>query len=136
MQFFKNTTNFDFMGKRNIMLVVSGVVVLVSLLLTLIVGPKYGIDFAGGTEIQVEFKQNVGPSEVRKALSELGYPGSEVVSFGAQESEYLLRLKTISPVTADLEKSSRAAFEQQFQDAKVSKFAFSPGGEKLQTRKA
>ncbi len=113
------------------MLVVSGVVVLLSLLLTLIVGPKYGIDFAGGTEIQVAFKNEVGPAEVRKALAELGYPGSEVVSFGSQESEYLLRLKTISPVTKELEESSREAFEKQFSDAKVSKFSFSPGGEKL-----
>ncbi len=131
MQFIKNNTNYDFMGKRHVLLVVSGVVVLLSLLLTLIVGPKYGIDFAGGTEIQVEFRNEVGPAEVRNALAELGYPGSEVVSFGSEESEYLLRLKTISPVTDELEKSSREAFEQRFPDAKVSKFAFSPGGEKL-----
>jgi preprotein translocase subunit SecF len=131
MQFFRNTTNYDFMGKRQILLVVSGIVVLLSLILTLTVGPKYGIDFAGGTEIQVAFKKEVGPAEVRKTLAELGYPGSEVVSFGSQESEYLLRLKTISPVTEELEKSSRAAFEQRFSDSKVSKFSFSPGGEKL-----
>ncbi|MCP4195601.1 MAG: protein translocase subunit SecF, partial [Proteobacteria bacterium] len=120
MQFIKNNTNYDFMGKRHVLLVVSGVVVLLSLLIALIVGPKYGIDFAGGTEIQVEFRNEVGPAEVRNALAELGYPGSEVVSFGSEESEYLLRLKTISPVTDELEKSSREAFEQRFPDAKVS----------------
>jgi preprotein translocase subunit SecF len=134
MQFIKNKTNFDFMGHRKTFLYVSLGAIIVSLVATIGIGPKYGIDFAGGTEIQVEFKENVNPSQVRKTLAELGFPGAEVVSFGAHAAEYLIRLQSISPISEKLAKSSKQAFVASFKDAKVSRFEFSPGGDKLTIR--
>jgi len=57
-----------------------------------------------------------------------------VVTFGAHASEYLIRLQAISPVGPALEASSKKAFTKSFQDAKVSRFEFSPGGDKLTIR--
>ena len=37
-------------------------------------GPNYGIDFKGGTELELEFKGNVDPASVRQTVMELGYP--------------------------------------------------------------
>jgi preprotein translocase subunit SecF len=56
MQFIKPGINIDFIGKRKIAFVFSLVMILVSIG-TLIVhkGPRYGIDFAGGTLVQVKF---------------------------------------------------------------------------------
>ncbi len=122
------------MGSRRPFLIFSGVLVLLSLLGTLIVGPRFGIDFMGGTEIQVAFKKPVGSGEIRQTLKELGFPGSDVVTFGAQTSEYLIRLQSISPVSETLEASSKKAFQGSFQDAKVTKFEFSPGGDKVSIR--
>ncbi len=134
MQFFKKTTNFDFMGRRRTFLIGSVIVVLVSLTASLTIGPKFGIDFMGGTEIQVSFKNQVSSAEVRQTLKELGFPGSDVVTFGAHESEYLIRLQAISPVSEAAAASAKKAFQTSFADAKVSKFDFSPGGDKLTIR--
>ncbi|MCP4606918.1 MAG: protein translocase subunit SecF [Proteobacteria bacterium] len=134
MQFFKKTTNFDFMGRRKNFLIASSVAVTICVLTSVIIGPKFGIDFMGGTEIQVAFKKNVSSAEIRQTLTELGFPGSEVVTFGTHESEYLIRLKAISPVTDSLAASSRKAFEGNYKDAKVTRFDFSPGGDKLTIR--
>ncbi len=134
MQFFKKTTKYDFMGRRKTFIIASSIIVSVSILATLIIGPKFGIDFMGGTEIQVSFKADVGSGEVRQTLTELGFPGSEVVTFGASSSEYLIRLHAISPVTKDLEASSEKAVKASLQGAKMSRFSFSPGGDKLTIR--
>ena len=60
---------FNFMGKRKLFLGVSLALILVSLV-SLVVkgGPRYGIDFTGGTSIQVKFFADVGPEDVRKAM--------------------------------------------------------------------
>ncbi|MCP4677864.1 MAG: protein translocase subunit SecF [Deltaproteobacteria bacterium] len=134
MQFFKKTTKYDFMGRRKTFIVASSVIVAVSILATLFIGPKFGIDFMGGTEIQVAFKNDVDSGQVRQTLNELGFPGSEVVTFGASSSEYLIRLQAISPVTKELEASSEKAVKASLQGAKMSRFSFSPGGDKLTIR--
>ena len=134
MQFFKKTTDINFMARSRFFLILSGVVMAVCILATVVIGPKFGIDFAGGTEIQVSFKGKASSAEIRKTLNELGFPGSEVVTFGAHESEFLIRLQAISPVSDALAQSSEKAFRSAFSDARVSRFEFSPGGDKLTIR--
>ena len=134
MEFFKSTTNIDFMGKRRFFLFVSGIAVLLSLLTALAIGPKFGIDFIGGTEIQVQFKKPATSAQIRGALKEMGFPTGEVVTFGAHESEYLIRLQAISPIDEKLAASAEASFKKKFADAEVSRFELSPGGDKLTLR--
>ncbi|MDD5306043.1 MAG: protein translocase subunit SecF [Deltaproteobacteria bacterium] len=119
------------MGRSRFWLTVSGIAITSSILLTIIVGPKYGIDFAGGTEIQVAFKHTVDTGEVRKTLEEIGLPASEVVTFGTQEASYLLRLQAISPVTPEKLAKAKAAFVKRLEGNGVSRFDLSPGGDKL-----
>ncbi len=122
------------MGKRRLFLGISGVIVALSVALTVIMGPKFGIDFVGGTELQVRFAKSVTSADIRKTLTELGFPSSDVVTFGQDQSEYLIRIQAISPVADALAASSEKAFKDAFKDAKVSKFEFSPGGDKLTIR--
>ena len=81
MQFFKDNINFDFMGKRRAFGMLSAIVVGLSMVLTFVIGPKFGIDFMGGTEIQVRFAQKVDPGAVRETLKDLGFPTAEVASY-------------------------------------------------------
>jgi preprotein translocase subunit SecF len=136
MQFFKKTTTFDFMGKRKGFLLLSCVLVVAAIGGAFTIGPKFGIDFMGGTEIQVAFKHKASSAQVRETLAALGFPGSEVVTFGAHESEYLIRLQTISPVTDEQAQAARAAFEKSLAGNEVSRFDLSPGGDKLTIRTA
>lgn len=83
---------FDFVSKFHIYGGVSVVAVLLSIVSILTFGLNYGIDFAGGTEVQVRFAQPVEVSNVRKFTEDLGFKQSQVQKFGA-ENEYLIRLE-------------------------------------------
>ncbi|CAN2039588.1 Protein translocase subunit SecF [Candidatus Magnetomoraceae bacterium gMMP-15] len=55
-------------------------------------GPKYGIDFAGGSLIQVKFESQISPDSIKSALKPLNLHTSSVQQFGeARNNEYLIR---------------------------------------------
>jgi len=72
VQFLTNT-NLDFMSKRRIAFVVSGVLILAGLI-SLVVkgGPNFGVDFRGGVVIQAKFDKTVSPDEIRSVLQDAG----------------------------------------------------------------
>ena len=73
MQFIKPDINIDFTGKRTMGFIFSLVLIAVSLISLLIHGgPNYGIDFAGGTLIQVKFDGNVPIDQIRDGLNRMG----------------------------------------------------------------
>jgi preprotein translocase subunit SecF len=134
MQFFKDNINFDFMSKRKVFGVFSAVVVILSITLAFVIGPKFGIDFMGGTEIQVRFTGNVDAGAIRGTLKGLGFPIAEVVSIGSDNTEYLIRLQAVSPISAEQSAAAEKAFKGAFKDVEVKRFEFSPGGDKLTLR--
>jgi len=136
MQFFKKTPNYDFMGRRRFFGACSAIAVLLSLAAVFVIGPKFGIDFMGGTEIQISFKGQVDAGEVRATLDKLGFRGSDVQTYGAHESEYLIRLQAISPVSDEKAASAQASFKGAFAGNEVSRFELSPGGDKVMVRLA
>jgi preprotein translocase subunit SecF len=136
IQIIRSGTNIDFMGRSRSFIAVSAVVFVASLVAMFAIGPKFGIDFMGGTEIQINFAKPVEPAQVRQAMDRLGFPGAEVVSFGAHEAEYLIRLQAISPVSDEQAAAARAAIQQALGDNAVSRFELSQGGDKLTLRLA
>jgi preprotein translocase subunit SecF len=84
---------FDFVGKAGFFGGLSVVFVLVSLVYLLSNGINYGIDFAGGTEVQVKFQQSVSIDEVRKLADEQGFRGASVQAF--DNNEFIVRFQTI-----------------------------------------
>lgn len=82
----------DFMGLAPIMGFVSGALVLGSLVLIATKGFKYGIDFAGGTEMQLQFAQEPDMGKVRATLDALGINGASVQAFG-EKNEVLVRMQ-------------------------------------------
>lgn len=93
MEFIKPDTKFDFVGKMKIAFSISIAAILVSILsLVIHGGPNYGIDFAGGTLVQVKFQKETGADQVRSALKAIGMGDSVLQEFGARENnEYLIR---------------------------------------------
>jgi preprotein translocase SecF subunit len=100
MQIFKNT-NIDFVGKRNIFLRLSTVMLVLGIIGVVIYGVDYGIDFEGGTEMVTEFAKPINTERVRDAVSELGLEGAEIKSFGAP-NQYIIRIKNSSTPTTDI----------------------------------
>ena len=84
---------FDFVKLAPLMGGISLALMILSVLLVFTKGLNYGIDFAGGTEIQLRFPKAVEPQQVRVSLEELGVKGATVQNFGGT-NEYLIRLDT------------------------------------------
>jgi preprotein translocase subunit SecF len=124
MEIIQAGTSYDFVGVRKWAFIVSGLMILASIVsLVAHGGPNYGIDFTGGTMVQVRFKDMRSIDEVRSALAASGMGDALIQDFtdafaaAATESgsEFLVRL----PLTEDEEdldesKQVTAALEQAF----------------------
>ncbi|MCU0971370.1 MAG: protein translocase subunit SecF, partial [Gammaproteobacteria bacterium] len=91
MEFFKKTPNIDFMGKRRVWFAISAAIVLLSLLSVLFRGLNWGIDFTGGTLLELHYAEPVELDSVRAALDEKGFGGAVVQHFGSSR-DVLIRL--------------------------------------------
>lgn len=85
---------YDFLGKSKAFITVSTLVVVISIVIMFMNGFFYGIDFSGGTEIQVKFDQKVEASRIRSFMGEMGYGKASVQNFG-DANEFLIRMGTV-----------------------------------------
>ena len=81
----------DFMGKRHLAWIFSGVVLLGSVFALVVQGVNRGLDFTGGALIEVSFDEAVEPTAVRNVLNEAGYSNAVVQNFGS-ETDILIRV--------------------------------------------
>jgi preprotein translocase subunit SecF len=89
MRLFKHT-DIDFLGKRKKFYIISIAVIVVGMVVLFLKGIPLGIDFQGGTEMQVRFNSPIDVSELRNAMDNAGLAGMEIKSMGS-EADYLLR---------------------------------------------
>ncbi len=91
MQLFKTTTKFDFMGKRRLAMAVSGILLVVAIgsLITRVL--NFGIDFTGGTLIEVGYAEPPDLAAVRNTLESAGFDDAVVQHFGTAR-DVLIRL--------------------------------------------
>jgi preprotein translocase subunit SecF len=82
MQLFKKVPNYDFMGKRYIALALSTILFLGSVTSLFVKGLNFGLDFTGGTLIELGYSQPVDLTEVRDTLANGGFPDAVVQHFG------------------------------------------------------
>ena len=100
-------TNINFLGHRKICLVISLVLIGLGIGWTAVNGIRVGIDFVGGTEIQLLFDEGVPADEsvIREVAREVGFKDVSVVRFGEEGSnEYLIRFKA-DPKSAEVAES-------------------------------
>jgi preprotein translocase subunit SecF len=101
MEIFKPDTHIDFLGRRRLGLTLSVVLIVVSIIAIAIRGLNFGIDFTGGTLVEVGYEDSVNIAEVRELLADGGIENAQVQYFGSS-SELLVRL----PAGRDVEGSS------------------------------
>lgn len=83
---------FDFLGLAKYFVTVTALIVLGSMGLMATRGLNYGVDFAGGIELQVQFNQNVEAGRVRDFMNDVGFPSANVQTIG-DKHEYLIRIE-------------------------------------------
>jgi preprotein translocase subunit SecF len=109
-------TNFDFMGKRHLAFLFSGIMVVLGLVAVVQISrgaANLGIDFSGGTAVQLKFDQAIRIDEARKALEENGLANAELQEFG-QENKLLIRLKTSTTIEEKVAERVVAVFTKEF----------------------
>jgi len=95
-QIVKPGTQIDFLGKWRICVAISTAVVLLGIAGIPLRGFRLGIDFAGGTEVQVRFLDAVavGEGDIREVVNGLGIPNASVTRFGGVDSpEFLIKFR-------------------------------------------
>lgn len=107
MQILQSRPEINFMGKRKLALVFSIALILISLGSILTRGLSFGIDFTGGTLIEVGYPDAVELAEVRGVLQSTGFGDATVQHFGTSR-DVLIRLAPREE--ADSAKLSNQAF--------------------------
>ncbi|MGR8980424.1 MAG: protein translocase subunit SecF [Gammaproteobacteria bacterium] len=90
----------NFLNKRKIALTVSGLLVVISVISLAFRGLNLGIDFTGGTLIEVGYQQAVDLSKLRAQLTEAGFGDATVQNFGTAK-DVLIRLKPREEIKGD-----------------------------------
>jgi len=94
MQLIRHGTTIDFIAKRRVAAVISSILVVASLALFVFVGPNWGIDFTGGTEIHLKFNEPVDITEMRESLGQLGLNQDAVQQINAPDDyEFIVRIR-------------------------------------------
>jgi len=88
--------NLDFVGKRFFFVALSTIVNLVAIFLLLHIGLNYGVDFVGGSVVQIKFDKPTSGEEIRQALGALELGEVAVQDFGAKsQNQFLVRFEKV-----------------------------------------
>ncbi len=120
MELIRPGTNIDFVGKRTIAIIFSWIIIMVGVVsLVMKGGPEYGIDFAGGTLVQVKFSENTSAAKVREGLKDLGLRGMTIQQFGDQPNEFLVRAQESNSKLESLASKIKLTLESSYGAGKV-----------------
>ena len=115
MELIKPGINIPFTRYRKIAVVLSTAVNLAVLIALFVKGPNLGVDFAGGTVVQLKFQQKVAIPDIRRALETVGLGTAVIQDFGEQGSnEYLVRLDKTSGEIGAMSEQIKKALSDQF----------------------
>ncbi len=110
MEFIRPNTNYNFVGARYKALIVSCAIILIGVAAFFWRGGlPMGVDFAGGTLIQIKFNKSTTPDEIRNALKDLAGSSSIQQVGAASDNEFLIRTELI---TSELQSLTREVEEK------------------------
>jgi preprotein translocase subunit SecF len=116
MELVRPDINIDFVGKRMYAYILTLILVIVSLVGLVWRGNSlYGIDFAGGTMIQVSFAKPTDVGTIREGLRGIGLEGSAIQRFGGEgENSFLIRTDLSGSEEASLNERVRESLERVY----------------------
>jgi preprotein translocase subunit SecF len=135
MEFFKPRGTIDFMKYRGPLISGSLFLTLLGFLSIFYPEPNWGIDFKGGTELQLKFDPSITPGDVRGALSKAG-DDAEVVTVEGRPGEFLVRVGKASQLSEAEKAKVEKAVGDSITGVKVEELKVSPGGDKISLRMA
>ena len=91
MEIFKTNKTYGFMAKRIPLTAVSAILIIISLFSLFTKGLNFGIDFAGGTVIQIKYDKEAPISDIRNILKETSHSNAAITKFGSDQ-EIIIRI--------------------------------------------
>lgn len=91
MRFLKQNLKIDFMGKRRVAVMLSGVLLAIAIGSLLTKGLNFGIDFTGGTLIEVGYEGAADLENIRSSLADAGFDQARIQYFGTSR-DVLIRI--------------------------------------------
>ncbi len=117
MQLISRETKIDFLGRRRIALIGSLVIILVSLASIAVQGLKLGVDFTGGTLIELGYPESVDLGPIRQQLAQADFGDAQVQYFGSAK-DVLIRIAPRADLkTADISTGVLVAIDESGQSA-------------------
>ena len=111
--FFDNSKERDLLSKGRYFVAAGFIFASLMTIGMFVPGINWGIDFAGGMEMQVKFPKPVKAEEIRKALVDLGFKKHQVQQYGATtDNEWLLRVERVSSLTPEDMKGAQVQIEK------------------------
>lgn len=108
MEFFKHNTTINFMAQRKWAAILSTILFVVSLISLGFHGLNWGLDFTGGTQIQVAYQQEADLVQIRDNLEKVGFPEAQVISYGTSK-DVLISLVPKDKNAAQMDEKAQAA---------------------------
>jgi preprotein translocase subunit SecF len=120
MEWFNPNSQYDFMGWRKFNAIFSIILIVVSLLGLVVKGLNWGLDFTGGTQIEMSFPGNANIGNIRDSFKIKGFKDAQVMSYG--NSHDVL----ISLASTELVNVNKIGFvvQEMFPDAKVKQISY------------
>lgn len=115
---FIGKTNINFMGARRYTYIISGVLVALGIIGAVQIArgkANVGIDFGGGTSVQVKFAKPISISDIRKAIGSTNIPGPEIQEL-PKLNEYLINVKKVKNIHENIADKIISALKTAFPD--------------------
>jgi preprotein translocase subunit SecF len=112
MEFFRSGKRYDFMSKRKIFISISLVLILSSFAMLFTKGLNFGIDFAGGTVVQVKYDKPVDLNIVRDKLKDSSmFSKASITEFGSDKEIVIKVPTTLNSVGSDIGDEAKKALQ-------------------------
>jgi preprotein translocase subunit SecF len=95
MEFFSKQTNFDFIGQQRKAIIISAIIIVLSFILLFTRGLNFGLDFTGGTLVELGYAEAANLDEARTLLENSEFAGAIIQNYGSA-SEVLIRLAPVA----------------------------------------
>lgn len=112
MEFFKTNTKIDFMAQRKWAAGLSILLFIFSLISLSVYGLNWGLDFTGGTQIQISYPQTADLAQIHQNLAKAGFPEAVVVSYGTSK-DVLITLVPKDKNAGSMENAEQSAMVKQ-----------------------
>jgi len=118
MKIFKKEPNFKFMNRRGYAFLFSGLIIAVGIFLFYSHGFNLGVDFTGGTNIEVSFRENISVNKIRAVLSDVGLGKSMIQKVGEGQNKFFIKATEVEEAN---ENNTSSEGEEEQKEANVTK---------------